>query len=162
RIGRLASSVVSRSRGFCYGLRLVAPATVTATPVAAVTAPAPARAAPAPTLRSRPCFVHRQLAAATILAIQGSDGGLRLLVGLHLHEAKAFGPAGVPVHDDLGRFDRAVGFEHFCQLTIGHAITEVTNIQLPAHFLLLIKRPSARLGGLWPANETNKDCCSSD
>src|SRR5262245_21199544 len=76
--------------------------TAAATPGTAAATAAPAAAAAAPSaLGARLGFVDRQRAAARVLAVQGRDRGLGLLLGLHLHEAKALGTAGVPVHDYL-------------------------------------------------------------
>src|SRR4051812_47402542 len=74
---------------------LVAPATATAT-TAATEAPAAATAATA-ALGPRPCLVDGQGAAVHLLAVEGSDGRLRLLLTAHLHEAEALGAARVAV-----------------------------------------------------------------
>src|SRR5688572_2519824 len=77
------------------------------TAAAAEAAPAAAAAA----VLAGPGLVDGQGPAVGLLAVEGGDGRLRLLVGLHLHEAEALGAAGVAVHDDLGRLHRAVGLE---------------------------------------------------
>src|SRR5262245_9920519 len=110
---------------------LVAPASPAvaspaASPAAAVAATS-ARAAP-PAFGPRLRLVDGQSAAAHVLAVQGGGGSLRLLLRLHLHEAEAFGAAGVPVHDHLRGLHRAVRFEHLGQLAVGHAVAQVADV----------------------------------
>src|SRR5205823_5203852 len=118
-----------------------APAAATATavtaapPTAAAAEAAAAAAGPAPAafgLGAR--LVDGEGAAAGVLAVQGGDGGLGLLVGLHLHEAEALGAAGVPVHDDLGRLHGAVRLEHLGEVPVGHPVTQVADVQFLTHF----------------------------
>src|SRR3982750_2734062 len=67
-------------------------------------ATAPGRAAPPPT--PPPPFtgtgpVHGEAAALEVAAVERGDGGLRLLVVAHFHEAETLGAPGVPIHDHL-------------------------------------------------------------
>src|SRR5262249_50829715 len=95
---------------------------------AAVTAPAPT-----PAVFPRPGLVDGEGAAARLLAVQGGDGRLGLLVRLHFDEAEALGAACVPVHDDLGGFDRTVRLEHRRQVGVGYPIGQVAHIQFLTH-----------------------------
>src|SRR5262249_13861481 len=70
--------------------------TAAAAPPAAVTAPPAAAAA-----LLGPGLVDGQRPPVDLLAAEGGDGGLGLLVGAHLHEAEALGAARVAVHDHL-------------------------------------------------------------
>src|SRR5947209_1841442 len=80
-------------------------------PAAATTA---AEAAPASSsaVLARLGLVDGEVAALDLLAVQGGDCGLGLLVAAHLHKPKPLGPAGVPVHDDLRRLHGPVRREH--------------------------------------------------
>src|SRR5262249_23302398 len=106
---------------------------------AAVAAPAPTATAvtatPAATAAVLPGLglVNHEAAAAGLLAGQGLDGGLGLLVGAHLDEAAAPRPARLAVPDDLGRLHRAVGLEHPLQLAAVHVEGQVAHVQLLAH-----------------------------
>src|SRR5437016_2370017 len=95
------------SQGATAKARLVPPAAAAVTALAAPAAAAPVLAGLG--------LVDRQGTAPHLLAAQGGDGGLGLLVTAHLHEAEPLGAAGVPVHDDLGRLHRAVLPEHLLQ-----------------------------------------------
>src|SRR5262245_65061224 len=106
-----------------------APAAVAASPAAPAVTPTAAAAAVLAGLG----LVDGQLAAVYLLAAEGRDGRLGLLVGAHLHEPEAFGPARVPVHDDLGRLHRAVRLEHLLQVAVGHAVGQVAYVHLSAH-----------------------------
>src|SRR4051794_16013493 len=79
----------------------------TATAAAAVAAASTATAAAA--LGLGPCFVHGQASAIDLLAVEGGNGGLGLLVAAHLHETEALRAPGVAVHDDLGGLHGPVG-----------------------------------------------------
>src|SRR5579871_2082859 len=66
-------------------------------------------AAVAGTVLTRSGFIDRQFPTPHLSAVEGTDGRIRLIVGLHLHEAEAFGLAGVTVRNDGNRCDRAEG-----------------------------------------------------
>ena len=78
-------------------------------------------------------FVDGEAATIDLLAVEGGDGGLGLLVAAHLDEAEALGPPRVPVHDDLRRLDGAVLIEHLLQIAVGHRVGQVAHVQLLAH-----------------------------
>src|SRR5438128_10139732 len=125
----LLRSVAKRSRRRCGGRRsLVTAAATTATAVAAAAAAATAAA-----FGLGPGLVNGQGAAAFLLAVQGRDGGLGLLVGLHLHEAEALGAARVAVSDDLRRLHGAVRLEHLGEVGVGHPVAQVADVQLLTH-----------------------------
>src|SRR5205085_967578 len=93
-------------------------------PAAAVAATATAAAAVAAAPRTPTAaaavlpglgLVDGQGPAADDLAVEGGDGGLGLLVAAHLHEAEPLGPAGLAIHDHLGRLHGAVGSEQLLQ-----------------------------------------------
>src|SRR5262249_44137348 len=95
-------------------LRLVAPAAApapvattsaagAATPTPVATASTPLATASTPSFAPGSGLVDREAAAVHVLAVEGLDGRLGLLIAAHLHEAKPLGAAGVAVHDDLCR-----------------------------------------------------------
>src|SRR5262249_30276074 len=51
----------------------------------------------------------------------------------HLHEAEPLGTAGVAVHDHLGRLHGAVRLKQALQVTVGHPVSQVADVQLLAH-----------------------------
>src|SRR5262249_53336332 len=108
-----------------------------ATVAAAADAPAApavaAAAAPAAAVLPRLGLVDGQLPPLHLLAAQRRNGRLGLLVGAHLHETEPLGPAGVAVHDDLGRLHPAERLEHLLQVAVRHAVSQVPDVQLPAH-----------------------------
>src|SRR3954453_17941868 len=88
-----------------------APAAAPATAIAAPAATATATAA-ATTLLAGAGLVHGEAATLEIAPVERGDGGLRLLVVAHLHEAEALGAPGVTIHDHLGGIHGAVLREH--------------------------------------------------
>src|SRR5262249_39237808 len=86
------------------------------------------------TFGSGPGLINGQGTAVEVLAIQGSDSGLGLLVHLHFHEAEPLGTARVVVHDYLGRLYVAVRLEQLPEIAIGHTLTQVADVQLLTHF----------------------------
>src|SRR5262249_42651751 len=106
----MPSPRISRQVGSGEGQRVLAPhqspftmlIPAAANTVAAAAAAKPTAAAAATaSLGAGLGFVYLQSAAIHVLAVQGRDGGLGLLVGLHLHKAEALGASGIPIHDDL-------------------------------------------------------------
>src|SRR5262249_8587282 len=82
-------------------------------------------------------------AAARVLTVERGDGGLRCLLGLHLHEAEPLGPAGVAIHDHLRGLHRAVRLEHPRQVSVSHPVAEVADAHFPTHsFSPLMKHAS--------------------
>src|SRR5579885_349769 len=122
---------------------------------AAAAAAVAAAAAAAAALGLGPGLVDGQGAAARLLAVQGGDGRLGLLVVLHLHEAEALGAARVAVHDHLGGLHRAVGLEQGGEFRVGHPVAQVADVQLLTHLRTPEKGPLTRRGGVRPGNETD-------
>src|SRR5205809_4461373 len=101
---------LSRSRASCFlSVReLVASAATTAAATiaaaaATTAATATVTASSAAALGLGPCFVHGQRPALHLSPVEGLDGGLRLLIAAHFHEAESLGSARVAVHDHLRR-----------------------------------------------------------
>src|SRR5438874_7670375 len=120
-------------------LPLVAPAAaITATAATAATTEPAATVATRSTASAfgpRPRLVDGEGAPVRLFAVQGGDGGLGLLVGLHFHKPEALGPSRVPVHDDLGRLHRAVRLEHLDEIAVAHRVAQVADVQLLTHWL---------------------------
>src|SRR5438132_4724343 len=93
--------------------------------VAAPAAGTTAAATGAGALLARTCLVDREGPAFLVLAVQPGDRRLGLLVVAHFNEAEAFRAAGLAVHDDLGRLNRAVRRKHRLQIAVGHTIRKV-------------------------------------
>src|SRR5262249_51336457 len=108
---------------------LVAPTAAPATAAVPTASAAPAAAS----FLARPGFIDRQRPTADLLAVERLNGVLGFLVAAHLHEAEALGSTRVAIHDDLRRLDRAVWGEHRLQRGIGHVVSQIPNVQLPAH-----------------------------
>src|SRR5262249_45217049 len=84
-------------------------------------APPPGAAA---TVLPWPGLVDREHPPVGLLAVQGGDGGLGLLVATHLDEAEALGAARVPAQDDLGRLHAAVRRKQALQTAVGRFIRD--------------------------------------
>src|SRR5687768_4722615 len=93
-----------------------AAAVAAAAPAAAAAAVPAAAAAAARAVFTGLGLVDGEVAAHVVLAVEGGDGRLGLLVGGHLDEPEALGAAGVPVGDDLGALDGAVRGEQLLQV----------------------------------------------
>src|SRR5262249_21390394 len=78
-------------------------------------------------------LVDGQGAAVHLLAVEGGDGGLGLLVRLHLDEGEALGLPRVTVRDDLGRLHPAVLPEQLLQVAGGDGVGQVADIKLFPH-----------------------------
>src|SRR3954471_19512493 len=116
----------------------VAAATAAAAPTAiAATAATATATAAATTLLAGAGLVHGEAATLEIAPVERGDGGLRLLVVAHLHEAEALGAPGVTIHDHLGGIHGAVLREHVLQIAVAKAIRQVTNVELSSHARLL-------------------------
>src|SRR5438105_789867 len=105
------------------------PAPPASTTTSAVPAPPPPRAAAA-TVGPRPGLIDGPGAAIHLLAIEGRDGGLGLLVRLHLDEREALGLPRRTVRDDLGRLHRAERRKEGLQVGVGDPVGQVADIQL--------------------------------
>jgi hypothetical protein len=106
----------------CYaidGFGLIPAAATAATAVAttaAATTTATAATTTAATLFARTSFIDGQRPAIVLLAVDPFDRGESFLIAVHFHEAKAFAPAGVAIHDDVGTLHRAVFAEHLVEI----------------------------------------------
>lgn len=75
-------------------------------------------------------FVHRQVAAVKTLAVEGRNGGLRLLIRTHFDKAETLGAAGFAVHDHLGRSHGAELAKNLFQTTLIHAVGQIAHVKL--------------------------------
>ncbi|CAA9405275.1 MAG: hypothetical protein AVDCRST_MAG64-1945 [uncultured Phycisphaerae bacterium] len=107
-----------------------ATATVAAAAATAAAATVPAAAAATRAVLTRLGHVDGQVAAVDVLAVQGVDRGLGLLVGAHLDEAEALAAAGVPVADDLCALHRTVLREELLEIRAGRVVAQVPDVQL--------------------------------
>src|SRR5688572_17157590 len=136
------------SRG---SVAVASPAAAPAAAVAAAPTAAPAPAVPAATAAATAAAAEATTAAAlaglglvdgqrpaiVLLAVERGDRRLRLFVRTHLHEPEAFAPAGVAVADHLSAAHRAVLREQLLQLRAVHVVAQVSDVQPPAHQVLL-------------------------
>src|SRR5579884_251562 len=115
-------------------LVLVAVATSAVTTTISANRAAPAAiVAAAPSVLTRSGLVDGEVAAIHIFAVEGGNGGLRLLVAAHFDESEALGSTRVPVHDDLGRLHIPVRLEQLLQITVVYAVGQIAHVQLFAH-----------------------------
>src|SRR3989338_6965035 len=106
------------------------PAPPPAPPAPAAAPPAPPAPAEAP-FPGRAGFVDDEVAAQEVLAVQGIDGLLGLVVVHDLDETEAAGLAGVAVADQSGALHRNPGLlEKAAQLFFGGLIGDVADIKL--------------------------------
>src|SRR5262249_49414050 len=124
---------------FREALRLIAglvaaPAAAPAAAIAAAFATTPAiatraaaAATPSPPL-PRARLVDRYRTTLDLLAVEGGDGGLRLLLAAHFDEAEPLGLLGGAIRDHFGRTHGAVRREQLLQLTVADAIAQVTDV----------------------------------
>jgi hypothetical protein len=112
------------------------PTTSTAVATTATTSATTTEAATA--LFARAGFVDGQGATVVLLAIEGSDRGLGLVVVAHFDEPETLAAAGVPVVDDLGGCDRPICAEELFQLGAVNTIGQITDVQLLTHWDLLM------------------------
>src|SRR5262249_17423987 len=94
---------------------------------------APPAAGTTPAGLPRLGLVHRQRPTVHLLAVEGGDGRLSLLVRLHLDEGEALRLAGVAVRDDLGGLHRAVLAEQLLQVAGSDRVGQVADVQFSAH-----------------------------
>src|SRR5438128_4256403 len=121
---------LSRSRASCFlsvrELVASAAATTAAATIAAAAATTAATAtvtaSSAAALGLGPCFVHGQRPALHLSPVEGLDGGLRLLIAAHFHEAESLGSARVAVHDHLRRLHGAMRLEQTLQFPVTNAV----------------------------------------
>lgn len=118
-------------------MRLVASPTATAaaTTVAATTAAATtATGSPTAAIFTRPCFIDGQRASADLGAVERVDGSLGFVPVGHFDKSKPLRATSVAVDDDLRRLDGPVLLKQLLQVTVGHSIRQVTDIQPLRHF----------------------------
>src|SRR5205823_1676207 len=109
--------------------------TAATTTVAAATTAAAATAA----LFAGTGFIDGEGPAIVLLSVEGLDGSLGFVVVRHFDEAKALGPAGVAIVDDLGRGDLAVLAEQLLEFRAIDLVAQVPDIQFLTHWNLLKK-----------------------
>ena len=89
------------------------------------------------------CFVHDQITAATVLAVQALDSGLCFGIAAHFHKAEALGTAGVTLHHDLGAADIAKFAESLLQIVVAERVRQVADVEFVAHGRLQEKSENA-------------------
>src|SRR5919106_848715 len=117
-------------------VQLSLPAITTAAATASFTT-AVAEAARSSLLRPR--FVHRQVTAVEIRAVESLDGFLGLLGGSHLDETKTARATRELIGDHASRFNGSVHRKDFLELRISGRIWQTTNIDFTAHVLSLLR-----------------------
>src|SRR5205085_4784006 len=80
-----------------------------------------------------PGFVHGECSPVELLAVEGGNGRLSFVIIVHLDKAKAFRAAGIPVHDDLRRLNRAMRSKQSLQIAVRRVIGQVANVQFLGH-----------------------------
>src|SRR5262245_45714071 len=134
---RLATATADQRLSTPSPARPLAPATgeiavvEAASSAAVAAASAPAAAESALGLRTR--LVHDQRATLHLLFVELADRLLRFLVGAHLHEREAAGPAGRHVAHHANAVDLARPAEQFGELIFGRRVWKVADVQSPAH-----------------------------
>ncbi len=119
----------------------IAAASATATTSAASAAPAAVSAAPAATTAALclgTCFIHHEVSPAKILAIQGINGAVRILVTIHFHEGETARLARESVADEIDprRCNSNLG-KPLLKLFLRRGKRKITDIEL-LHLLLLL------------------------
>src|SRR5436190_15791747 len=120
------------NKGDCLFLVTIA-AAAAATAVTASSTTTATTAAARPAFFARTCFIDGKLAAIEFLVVQRRDGRLGFIAASHLDEPEAFGSAGVAIDDDLDGLNRPILREHVLQIGVGHAVGQITDIQLHSH-----------------------------
>jgi hypothetical protein len=82
-------------------------------------------------------FVHGQVTAVEIRAVQSLNRSLRFLGVSHFDKAKTTGTTGKFIRDHAGRFNRPVRRKKFLQLRVGSRVRQPTNVNFTAHVLSL-------------------------
>jgi hypothetical protein len=112
--------------------------TITATTAAAVTATATAAAAitaTAAAISARARFIHRQISAIEILAVELLDRRRCFFRRGHFDETKAARTTGHAVFDDLSRFHIARLREVIAQIVASRLEREISYVKFCSHFL---------------------------
>jgi len=78
-------------------------------------------------------FIHGERATAQLAAVQLLDRFPRVIVGTHLDEREATGPARHLVTHHSDRFHRPDTRKQVLQFTLTHFERQVANVQFPTH-----------------------------
>jgi len=89
--------------------------------------------AAAATVLARLGFVHLDVPAVALGAVQRGNSGLSLVIVAHLDKTKTLAPTGVPIHDNLGAVNSAVRAEKLLQRSVRYVVAKITNIQILTH-----------------------------
>lgn len=87
----------------------------------------------------RTCFVHDQVTATVVLAMQTLDSSLCFCVAAHFHKAEALGTASVTFHHDLCALNGAEFRERLLEVVVAESVRQVAYVQFVAHGGLLEK-----------------------
>jgi hypothetical protein len=113
-----------------------APTAAAETASAATTTTAPAAeaaSAAAAAFFARAGFIDGQFPSVDFLIVESLDGGLAFFSRAHLDKAEPFRASRVTIDDDLGGLHRPVLLEQILQIAVGHAIRQVSDVQLHGH-----------------------------
>src|SRR5262249_53269812 len=119
-----------RSGGCSIPAATATTAISTAAPAATATATAVAAATAAGAGFAGLGFVHGQIPAAMLTAVESLDGRLRLGVGVHLDKPEPLRPVRVPVDDDLGTLHRPERRKQGLEVGLSHVVGQVAYVQL--------------------------------
>jgi hypothetical protein len=85
-------------------------------------------------------FVHLQVAAAEIFAVERGDGLGGFVVIRHFNESETAGAAGLAVHYDVNARDLTEGLKQRLQIALGGLKTHISNKQI-LHFSISLILP---------------------
>src|SRR5690606_26978428 len=104
---------------------------------AAVVATAAAATAAAVARLLRACFVDRHRTTAVVRAVQLINGRLRFGVARHFDEPETLASAGLPIRNQLRRFDSAERRELLDGIVCGGGERQVADVQFSAQLTSL-------------------------
>jgi hypothetical protein len=134
----IASAAVATATAAATVAAAATTAAATAIAAATATAAATESTTPAPTAAAavfaRAGFVDSEGAAAVLLAVEGGDGRLSLVIRGHLDEPEALGPPGVAIVDDLRGNHGPVLSEQLLEFRAIHLVAEVPDVKLLTHY----------------------------
>jgi hypothetical protein len=81
-------------------------------------------------------FIDRQGTASELFALEPGNGGFRRGVVGHFDEAKAFGSAGIAVHNDPDLVHSAIRLKELAKVIIGGGERQITNINIHGRVLV--------------------------
>src|SRR5215217_912737 len=81
-------------------------------------------------------FIDRQGTASELFALEPGNGGFRRGVVGHFDEAKAFGAAGIAVHNDPDLVHSAIRLKELAKVIIGGGERQITNINIHGRVLV--------------------------